>query len=196
MTIHRIDRLSPRLKHPASILLPKHDNQIQKLYFLEVLQSRFGYRLGRFIKAGKRATYPLRLVQAQQQIADRLVLLGNAAHTLSPIAGQGFNLGLRDVALLAQVIAQALANKQDFAASPVLKNYLSLRRRDQLQITFLTDTLARFFAHAPLGLNRLGDVGMILVDILQPLHQLLLKNTMGMHCPLSNLACGLPLMEA
>jgi 2-octaprenyl-6-methoxyphenol hydroxylase len=76
--------------------------------FLNLLQQRFGYRLGRFTKVGQRNSYPLKLVQADQAIQQRIVLIGNAAHSLHPIAGQGFNLGLRDVAVLADIICQQM----------------------------------------------------------------------------------------
>ncbi|TPW09491.1 MAG: 2-octaprenyl-6-methoxyphenol hydroxylase, partial [Halothiobacillaceae bacterium] len=81
--------------------------QCDEAQFLAHLQERFGFRLGRFQKVGARHAYPLALVQAREHVAHRVVLIGNAAHTLHPVAGQGFNLGIRDVAALAQTLHDA-----------------------------------------------------------------------------------------
>ncbi len=92
--------------------------------FLKALQKEFGYRLGRFVKMGQRVIYPLRQVVMTQQIKGSVVFVGNAAHTLHPVAGQGFNLGLRDVATLAQCIAQ------EGLTPDMLQGYQRTRRHD------------------------------------------------------------------
>src|SRR3569623_2894251 len=111
-------------------LLPKSDNRYSVVWtlrdaaaermlalddgdFLQALQQRAGHRAGRFVKVGRRRTYPLMLLRAREHVRPRLALIGNAAHTLHPVAGQGFNLGLRDVAVLAVVLCDAVAAHQD-----------------------------------------------------------------------------------
>src|SRR5262249_7823960 len=100
----------PLTKNTCSIVWTRKAQEIDRimnlsdLEFLEELQQAFGYRLGKFVWAGERQHFPLRLVQSKQQINKRCVLLGNACHTLHPIAGQGFNLSLRDTAVLAEKI--------------------------------------------------------------------------------------------
>jgi 2-octaprenyl-6-methoxyphenol hydroxylase len=91
--------------------------------FLARLQERFGYRLGRLERVGKRQAYPLRLIKAKEAVRHRLALVGNAAHTLHPIAGQGFNLGVRDVAVLAEVLVDAVRAGQDPGVLAVLQRY-------------------------------------------------------------------------
>ena len=84
--------------------------------FLQHAQLMFGHRLGRLLTVSKRHVYPLKMLYAEEQVKPGLVLLGNAAHTVHPIAAQGFNLGLGDVALLAQTIADAVRKGKNFAA--------------------------------------------------------------------------------
>src|SRR5690606_37583258 len=97
---------------------------------------RFGNRLGRLTRAGRRASYPLSLSTADRQIAERAVILGNAAHSLHPIAGQSFNLSLRDVAVLAEVI---VAHRDDPGAAAALRHYADWRRQDQRKVVAFTD---------------------------------------------------------
>ncbi|MDH5326879.1 MAG: FAD-dependent monooxygenase, partial [Gammaproteobacteria bacterium] len=161
--------------------------------FLQQLQQAFGNRLGQLIKTGKREAYPLRLTQACEQIRPRIALIGNAAHTLHPIAGQGFNLGLRDVATLAQVIVDARHNDQDIGSLETLKQYAQWRQKDQNHIITLTDTLVRLFSNRfkPLSLAR--NLGLIGMDLLPPLKRQFSKHTMGVAGRLPRLARGLPL---
>ena len=85
--------------------------------FLAAFQQRFGYRLGRFLRVGRRAAYPLSLLRARESVRGRVAVIGNAAHTLHPIAGQGFNLGIRDVAALAEVVDDAFAAGADIGSA-------------------------------------------------------------------------------
>src|SRR5690606_31416900 len=110
--------------------------------FLARVEQRFGKRLGALTRAGARAGYPLALVTAAKQTAQRAVILGNAAHSLHPIAGQGFNLSLRDVAVLAEVIA---AHRDDPGAQAALDAYAHWRRQDQRKVVAFTDILNRLF---------------------------------------------------
>ena len=156
--------------------------------FLAELQTRFGYRLGRFEKVGRRNAYPLKLVRAKQQTRPRLALIGNAAHTLHPIAGQGFNLGLRDVAVLADVVADALAQQLDPGAAEVMARYADWRRWDHRKVIGFTDTLARLFSNplAPVALVR--NAALLGLDLLPPVKHLLTRQTMGLAGKLPRLA--------
>ena len=91
--------------------------------FLDELQRRFGFRLGRFLKVGRRIPYPLSLTRAERTSSGRCVIIGNAAQGLHPVAGMGFNLGLRDVASLAELLAERAANGQDPGGAELLAEY-------------------------------------------------------------------------
>ena len=161
--------------------------------FLAELQPCFGKRLGRFLKVGKRNSYPLQLVQAQEQVRERLALIGNAAHTLHPIAGQGFNLGLRDVATLAQNIVDAHRTGTDIGKLSVLQAYADWRQRDHRQVIGFTNTLVQTFSNQlpPLALAR--NLGLIAADIIPPLKHTLARHSMGLAGKLPRLSRGLPL---
>ncbi|WP_126452792.1 2-octaprenyl-6-methoxyphenyl hydroxylase [Sulfuriflexus mobilis] len=161
--------------------------------FLKRLQARFGDHLGTFTRAGKRVAYPLSLRQAREHVRERLALIGNAAHTIHPIAGQGFNLGLRDVAVLAQVLAEAQQVGQDIGTLAVLKNYARWRRRDHLRVIGFTDSMVRLFSNklTPLALAR--NIGLVAADILPPMKRLITRQAMGLTGKLPRLARGLKL---
>ncbi len=164
--------------------------------FLERLQARFGYRLGRFQQVAPRRAYPLKLVLTRQPVQPRVILIGNAAHTLHPVAGQGFNLGLRDVAALAEVLAQGARAGADLGGPAVLADYRGWRGNDQLETARLTDLLARLFVNplAPVRLAR--DLGMLGLDLAPPLRRRLARSFMGVAGRLPRLACGIPLESA
>jgi 2-octaprenyl-6-methoxyphenol hydroxylase len=137
--------------------------------FIERLQSAFGFRLGRFTRVGARQLYPLALVRSDEYTAERLAIVGNAAQTLHPIAGQGFNLGLRDAASLAEVLADARARSHE-AFDPgdgvLLEHYREWRAADRTNIVRFTDGLVRLFAQ-PFGPAKLlRDVGMLAFDLM------------------------------
>src|SRR6266566_10109324 len=144
--------------------------------YLARLQQRFGDRLGRFASPGARVQYPLALTQVGEAVRPRLVLIGNAAHTLHPVAGQGFNLGLRDVAALAEVLVTASAH-EDIGTDAVLQRYGAWRARDTRATEMFTDGLIRLFSNelTPLALAR--GVGLVAVDVLPPLKRRLLSMT-------------------
>lgn len=147
--------------------------------FQYLVQRRFGLRLGRFVRAGRRSAHPLKLVKAREHRHGRVAFIGNAAHTLHPIAGQGFNLGLRDVAVLAEVIADALSADEDPGSSAVLTRYADWRRWDQRATIGFTDALVRVFAN-PLPPVRLArNLGLIGFDLLPPVKRLLVRQLMG-----------------
>ncbi len=161
--------------------------------FLARLQERFGYRLGVLQKIGKRAMYPLALMMAEPASTPRLALIGNAAHTLHPVAGQGFNLGIRDVAALAEIVSDTLAADGDIGAPPVLKKYAAWRHKDQRHVARLTDGLVRLFSSTlpPLVLGR--NLGLLALDQVPPVKRVLMRQTMGLAGKLPRLARGLPI---
>ena len=114
--------------------------------FCQQLQQAFGTSVGTIIKSSKQEAYPLALVKAQSMIHNRVALVGNAGHTVHPIAGQGFNLGLRDIAVLVKQISDALKAEQDIGSYPVLAEYQQQRKTDIDRITGFTDLLVRSFA--------------------------------------------------
>ncbi|KAA0262850.1 2-octaprenyl-6-methoxyphenyl hydroxylase [Hafnia alvei] len=147
--------------------------------FLHQLQQAFGWRLGTMVKAGKRHSYPLRLTSAQQHISHRLALVGNAAQTLHPIAGQGFNLGLRDVMSLAETIAQAEQQGNDIGSYQILSQYQQRREPDQQATIGVTDGLIHLFANrlAPLVVGR--NLGLMAMELVPPLRETLARRTLG-----------------
>jgi 2-octaprenyl-6-methoxyphenol hydroxylase len=161
--------------------------------FLSHLQQRFGQRLGRFTRIGKRHAYPLQLIQTQQQTTQRAVLIGNAAHTLHPVAGQGFNLGLRDVAALAQTLADAHKAGHDLGAPETLSVYTQWRHKDQRLVTEFTDIVVRLFSndYPLLGLTR--GLGLATLDLLPPLKQMIMRHAMGLAGRQPRLSRGLSL---
>ncbi|MBK1643481.1 2-octaprenyl-6-methoxyphenyl hydroxylase [Thiocapsa imhoffii] len=164
--------------------------------FLKALQERFGYRLGRFTQAAPRRAYPLMLRLTRNPVQPRVVLIGNAAHTLHPVAGQGFNLGLRDVAALAGVVTQCARAGADLGGPAALADYRAWRGRDQFATARLTDLLARVFINPwpPLRLAR--GAAMLGVDLIPPARRRLAQRFMGVSGRLPRLACGVPLEKA
>lgn len=157
--------------------------------FIEALQRCFGWRIGRLLAVGPRASYPLRLSRAERLCAPRLVLVGNAAQALHPVAGQGFNLGLRDAALLAQLLSDAA----DPGAPAVLETYQQRRLADRRGMIGFTDGLVKLFAseHPVLALAR--GVGLQIFDLLPGAKQALSRISWGFGGDAPRLMRGLPL---
>ena len=166
---------------------------LDDVQFLAALQEQFGTRLGRLLKVGKRAAYPLALTKVSEHIRPRLVLIGNAAHTVHPVAGQGFNLGLRDVAVLAQVLSEAQRAGRDIGELAVLEGYAGWRKRDNLAISTFTDGLVRTFSNDFAPVSLLRNLGLVAVDLFPPAKRLLLRLSMVLAGRLPRLARGLPL---
>ena len=137
--------------------------------FLAEVQRRFGFRLGRFLKVGRRVPYPLALTRAERTSAGRCVIVGNAAQGLHPVAGMGFNLGLRDIASLAELIAERRRESHfDAGAAELLAEYDAWRAADRRGVIAFTDGLVRAFA-SPLGVvRRLRNAGLLAFDLLPP----------------------------
>lgn len=148
--------------------------------FLERLQKDFGYRLGRLLSVGKRQCYPLSLTTAKEQIRPGLVLLGNAAHTLHPVAGQGFNLAFRDCLELAAVIQEAMSVGKNPGSIDVLDQYQQRIGRDQLTTIGFSDRLTRLFSR-PGPVSRLVRKTAILgTDLFPGVKTQLTRQAMGM----------------
>ena len=162
--------------------------------FTERLQATFGHRLGAFSKVGKRASYPLTLSKADGLIGRRGVVVGNAAHGLHPVAAQGFNLGLRDVAALTDCIADAREDGGVDPGSPaVLERYAEWRRDDQRKLVRFTDGVVRLFGSPQAPVRALRDLGMLGFDLIPGVRRLFAKHTMGLAGRLPRLSRGVPL---
>ena len=181
--------------------LPQHEAErviaLDDDAFARELQAAFGYRLGRLTKVGRRSAYPLMRLRSQSLVAQRTVLIGSAAVNLHPVAGQGVNLALRDVAALAEVLSDVLLGgdtEADLGADAVLERYEQWRVRDQGRVAAFTHGLIRFFglSSAPLEISR--GIGLMLFDLLPGAKAGLARHTMGLSGRLSRLARGLPLM--
>ncbi|HEX4242477.1 MAG TPA: 2-octaprenyl-6-methoxyphenyl hydroxylase [Steroidobacteraceae bacterium] len=148
--------------------------------FLAEVQRRFGFRLGRFLQAGRRAKYPLSLSRAERTSQGRCAIVGNAAQALHPVAGMGFNLGLRDVACLAEIIADRRRDPDfDPGAPDTLASYDAWRARDRGGVIAFTDTLVRAFS-SPLGLvGRARNLGLLAFDLLPPAKSALSRLSTG-----------------
>ena len=164
--------------------------------FLMALQDKFGGRLGRLLRVGMRKSYPLQMLRAEQSVAGRVVLIGNAAHTLHPVAGQGFNLGLRDVAWLVEILRAAHVQQQDIAAASVLQAYEQKRVGDQARTADFTDSLVRLFTHPALPVRLGRSSGLLAMELVAPLRHALAKRNLGMNGPLPRLMRGLKLDAA
>jgi 2-octaprenyl-6-methoxyphenol hydroxylase len=148
--------------------------------FLHTLQELFGWRLGRFERAGRRFSYPLKRLRANRQVGARYAVIGNAAHALHPVAAQSFNLSLRDVATLAEVIGDAVARGEDPGAIAALERYVARRRRDQWLTTRLTDGLISTFAPRFLPFAKARNAGLIGFDLLPGVKRRFARQMMGL----------------
>jgi 2-octaprenyl-6-methoxyphenol hydroxylase len=162
--------------------------------FLDEVQRRFGFRLGRFLKVGRRVPYPLSLTRANATSRGRCVIIGNAAQALHPVAGMGFNLGLRDVASLAELIAGDPAGgaARDPGDAALLAEYDAWRAADRGGVIAFTDGLVRVFS-SPLGaVRRLRNLGLLAFDLLPPAKAALSRLSTGAG-RVPKLARGVPL---
>jgi 2-octaprenyl-6-methoxyphenol hydroxylase len=157
--------------------------------FLGLLQQHFGWRVGKFLRAGRRASYPLKLTRADGSVAQRTVLIGNAAQSLHPVAGQGFNLALRDVAALAEL----LVAEGDPGAPELLERFAQGRALDRSGVMRFTDGLIRLFGDARPPLRLARDAGLLLFDLLPPAKRALARVSLGFGGRTPRMARGLPL---
>ncbi len=170
---------------PALLDLPEQD-------FLRAAQDRFGDVLGDFVKAGRRSSYPLRLVRAREDIRPGVVILGNAAHAIHPVSAQGFNLGLRDAVVLAEVLYDEIsaANKRHIGSIEVLNRYSEWRAPDQQETIAQSDGLARLYANPSLLAATVRTAGLFAHALLPPLRRKLAVEAMGFRGNIPRLALG------
>jgi 2-octaprenyl-6-methoxyphenol hydroxylase len=161
--------------------------------FLNHLQDRFGDRLGTFTRLGKRAAYPLALTRVKEHVRERLALIGNAAHTVHPVAGQGFNLGLRDVASIAEILTDAVHGGEDIGQLAALRRYAEWRQRDNQITAGFTNGLIRVFSNNAFPLTFLRNAGLLAVDLMPGVKRGFVRVTSGLSGRLPRLARGLPL---
>ena len=163
--------------------------------FLSKLGDAFGYRLGRFVKVGRRGSFPLKLTTSDELTGPRLAIIGNAAHSLHPVAGQGLNLALRDIADLAEQVVKALGDEQDIGAVAVLAEYALARDKDTARTIQYTDSLVKIFSNEYFLLGHARAASLTLVDRLLPLRTQLARQSMGLKSRSSRLSRGLPLLK-
>ena len=162
--------------------------------FVAALQDEFGFRLGRFSKIGRRASYPLALSKASRLIVQRGVVVGNSAHGLHPVAAQGFNLGMRDVAALCDCLADARAGSSfDPGDAAILTRYAQWRRGDQARLVGITDGLVRLFGSRRGPARVLRNVGMLGFDVVPGVRSLFARQMMGLSGRLPRLSRGVPI---
>ncbi|EIC31317.1 MULTISPECIES: 2-octaprenyl-6-methoxyphenyl hydroxylase [Methylomicrobium] len=164
-----------RTREDAETLL-----SLPEVEFTAELQACFGYRLGELALAAPRRAFPLTLIRAERMIEGRAVIVGNAAHQLHPVAGQGFNLGLRDVAALAEALLQQHAQGGDIGEPALLKAYAEARRRDHERTIRFTDRLIHIFSNEWLPVAAVRNAGLCLLDRIPAAKSLLSRHAMGL----------------
>ena len=147
--------------------------------FLDRLQQRFGYRLGRLLQVGERHSYPLSLVQSTEQVRQGVVVMGNAAHALHPVAGQGYNLALRDVAELAAVLSQGISAGTHPGNLAMLQRYHSRQLPDQERTIGFSDRVPSLFMESDPVLGLARDMALSGLDILPPLKREFVRYAAG-----------------
>jgi 2-octaprenyl-6-methoxyphenol hydroxylase len=163
--------------------------------FLQLAQQRFGNHLGRFLKIGKRSSYPLRLVRALEDVRPRAVILGNAAHAIHPVGAQGFNLGLRDVAVLAELLCEESRkdNDADFGNINLLNRYSAWRKEDHSGTIAYSDGLARIYSNPTPLAGAIRTAGLLAHAFIPSLRRQLAVRSMGYRGRIPRLATGEPL---
>jgi 2-octaprenyl-6-methoxyphenol hydroxylase len=178
--------------------------------FLAELQTRFGWRAGRFTRVGRRVSYPLKLTRAATTVSTRAVLIGNAAQALHPVAGQGFNLGLRDAAMLAEVLASTTtpdeahaaqtsdaraqsSSRVDPGSAELLARFEHWRSGDRGGVIRFTDGLIKLFSDTRPGIGLARNFGLLLFDLTPPAKSALARVSAGFAGPTPRLARGLAL---
>jgi len=186
--------------HRWSLVWTVHDHQVEEHLaldddaFLARLQHRLGRRAGRILSVTSRNAYPLGLQYVRDHVRHRLAFIGNAAHLIHPVGGQGFNLGLRDVAVLAEVLVEAARTGADPGVLTTLKRYADWRRADYIRVMGFTDGLARTFSNEFRPLVVARNLGMVAMDLVPPARRIFTRQAMGVNGRQPRLALGLPLL--
>jgi 2-polyprenyl-6-methoxyphenol 4-hydroxylase len=148
--------------------------------FLARLQEQFGYRLGRLDKVGQRFAYPLKRIQAQEQYRSSVAVLGNAAHSVHPVAGQGFNLSLRDVARLAESLLEAYRAARSIGDPALLQRYYQQQESDQDRTIAASGLLPGLFHNRRPALKLASDAGLLLMDLMPGIKSGLVRYATGL----------------
>lgn len=159
----------------------QHLNECDEKEFLVALQQRFGHRQGEFTRVGDRFSYPLKLVESCEQVRSGIVVMGNAAHSLHPVAGQGFNLALRDCSRLSEVLVNAHQSKQALGGLPLLQAYLEQQRFDQDKTVMFSDRVTALFSNRQLALSLMRNIGLLGLDFSPMLKQQFIIHAAGLH---------------
>lgn len=176
--------LLPIGTHHCAVVWTRKTDEAQALMlgsesdFIEQLQACFGWRLGELTLSAPRRAFPLSLIRANTMISQRAIIIGNAAHQLHPVAGQGFNLGLRDVMMLAEMLYTQSQN-DDIGASEFLNHFAQLRQTDQSRTINFTNTVVRLFSNEWLALAAARNVGLAILDVLPFAKTVLARHAMG-----------------
>lgn len=149
--------------------------------FIASLQACFGYKLGQFSLTAPRRSFPLNLIRAQSMVSGRAVIIGNAVHQLHPVAGQGFNLGLRDVVQLAEIILETAQIGADIGAHSVLERYADQRKKDHDTVINFTDSVVKLFSNEWLSLAAARNTGLALLDSIPGAKKHLARYAMGLN---------------
>ncbi len=149
-------------------------------HFLQTLQQAFGQRAGTFVAAGRRGAYPLSRVLADKQVEGRCVIMGNAAHTLHPVAGQGFNLCMRDAHVLAQMMSSQVLKGEDIGNAQLLQRYEKARQTDQKRVIRFCDAVVHGFTHPNPAIKLARNVALLAFDKLPNIKPLVATYAMGL----------------
>ena len=149
-------------------------------HFLQTLQQAFGQRAGTFVAAGRRGAYPLSRVLADKQVEGRCVIMGNAAHTLHPVAGQGFNLCMRDAHVLAQMMSSQVLKGEDIGHAPLLQRYEKARQTDQKRVIRFCDAVVHGFTHPNPAIKLARNMALLAFDKLPNIKPLVATYAMGL----------------
>jgi len=173
-------------EHRSALVLTLPDEDIAEWrdasddQFLKLLQQRFGQRLGKLLKVGSRTSYPLRLTQSDEQARANIVVLGNAAHSLHPVAGQGFNLALRDADALTEILSGAIAAGKSCGDAGVLASYQQRQQQDQQRTILFSDGLPKLFALPQLPMIAGRVAGLVGLDLLMPAQKAFVRFAAGL----------------
>lgn len=174
--------LLPLNTHDCAVVWTRKNDEAQGLMlgseidFMKQLQACFGWRLGELKLNAPRRAFPLSLIRTEKMTSQRAVIIGNAAHQLHPVAGQGFNLGLRDVMVLAQMLK---THKGDIGESGFLNCFAQNRYADQTRTIHFTDTVVRLFSNEWLALAAVRNLGLAILDVLPFAKSVLARHAMG-----------------
>lgn len=155
--------------------------------FMQRLQEHFGYRAGRFVALGERRGYPLQRVLASEQVRTGLAVLGNAAHALHPVAGQGFNLALRGAMVLAQELLQAQSERRPVGSLDTLQRFQSQLRWDQTKTLMFSDQITKLFSSSQPAQVLARNAGLLGLELISPFKHAFAQSAMGLDMPLPRL---------